>query len=68
MVALFKRNIPRPNQFPSLPPHNPSNQAVVTLNGKDHSLGPWPLIPFLPRQFTTRHRELARTLGRSLPW
>ena len=34
--------MPRPNQIPSLRQHKPSNQAVVTLNGKDHYLGPWP--------------------------
>ena len=27
---------------PSLRRHKPSGQAVVTLNGKDHYLGPWP--------------------------
>jgi integrase len=27
---------------PSLRRHKPSAQAVVTLNGKDHYLGPWP--------------------------
>ncbi|HEX3151834.1 MAG TPA: site-specific integrase [Gemmataceae bacterium] len=34
--------MPRPNHIPSLRQHKPSNQAVVTLNGKDHYLGPWP--------------------------
>jgi hypothetical protein len=27
---------------PSLRRHKPSGQAVVTLGGKDHYLGPWP--------------------------
>ena len=27
---------------PSLRRHKPSAQAVVTLDGKDHYLGPWP--------------------------
>lgn len=34
--------MPRPSQIPTLRQHKPSNQAVVTLNGKDHYLGPWP--------------------------
>jgi integrase len=28
---------------PSLRRHKPSQQAVVTLNGRDHYLGPWPV-------------------------
>ena len=27
---------------PSLRRHKPSARAVVTLNGKDHYVGPWP--------------------------
>lgn len=27
---------------PSLRRHKPSHQGVVTLNGRDHYLGPWP--------------------------
>src|ERR1700722_11904938 len=29
-------------RIPSLRRHKPSNQAVVTLNGQDIYLGPWP--------------------------
>ena len=28
-------------RIPSLRHHKPSKQAVVTLNGRDHSCGPW---------------------------
>jgi integrase len=36
--------VPTPRQFrvPSLRRHGPSRQAVVTLSGRDHYLGPWP--------------------------
>ena len=30
------------NSLPSLRQHKPSGRAVVTLNGRDHYLGPWP--------------------------
>jgi hypothetical protein len=32
----------RTMRTPSLRQHKPSGLAVVTLNGKDHYLGPWP--------------------------
>jgi integrase len=35
----MSNHIPR---TPSLRRHKPSSQAVVTLDGKDHYLGPWP--------------------------
>ena len=34
---------------PSLRRHKPSGLAVVTLNGKDHYLGPWPADRARPR-------------------
>lgn len=33
---------PRKQRIPSLRRHSPSKRAVVTLNGVDHYLGPWP--------------------------
>src|SRR5262245_28277169 len=33
---------PRRPSVPSLRRHSPSSRAVVTLNGHDHYLGPWP--------------------------
>ena len=34
--------MPFSNRTPKLRRHKPSWQAVVTLDGKDHYLGPWP--------------------------
>lgn len=37
--------MPTPNRpLPSLRRHKPSGQAVVTLSGHDHYLGPWPAV------------------------
>jgi integrase len=39
IAPAMSSSVPR---TPSLRRHKPSSQAVVTLNGKDHYLGPWP--------------------------
>src|SRR5438552_2554774 len=56
---------------PSLRRHKPSQQAVVTLNGKDIYLGPWParLRKVPPTTRESYDRQIAEWLanGRRLP-
>ena len=49
----------RSNSIPRLRRHSPSGRAVVTLNGKDHYLGPWPsLARKAPPEVKERYDQL----------